>query len=231
MIAKLKGLLDQTGSDWLVIDVGGVGYLVFASGRTLSALPRLGEPLALVVETHVREDHIHLYGFSDTHERDMFRLLISVSGVGAKVALAILSVMEPQTLAHAIAAQDKVAVARAQGVGPRLAQRVVTELKDKVAGVAFAAVTGLSPADGAQGGSALMAGQGSAGSDGGSGGSGPGRAPDERAALLEDAISALVNLGYGRSDAFAALSVVAQQGDETLSLQGLIRAGLKELAR
>ncbi|GAK32700.1 Holliday junction ATP-dependent DNA helicase RuvA [Iodidimonas nitroreducens] len=228
MIAKLKGLLDQTGSDWLVIDVGGVGYLVFASGRTLSALPRLGEPLVLVVETHVREDHIHLYGFSDSHERDMFRLLISVSGVGAKVALAILSVMEPHALAHAIAAQDKVAVARAQGVGPRLAQRVVTELKDKVAGVAFAAVPGLSPADGAQGGSAPMAG----GSDGGSGGSGPGRAPDERAALLEDAISALVNLGYGRSDAFAALSVVAQQqSDETLSLQGLIRAGLKELAR
>ncbi|MGB1547857.1 MAG: Holliday junction branch migration protein RuvA [Alphaproteobacteria bacterium] len=136
MIAKLAGLLDSVGEDRLVVDVGGVGYLVFASGRTLRALPRQGEEIVLFIETHVREDHIHLYGFIDATERDWFKLLYTVQGVGAKVALAILSALSPASLAQAIAAGDAKAVAEAQGVGAKLAGRVVSELKEKVGGLA-----------------------------------------------------------------------------------------------
>ena len=132
MIAKLAGLLDSADEDRLVVDVAGVGYLVFASARTLRSLPRIGERVMLFIETHVREDHIHLYGFVDAPERDWFRLLHTVQGVGAKVALAILSVRAPFELAQVIAAADAQALTEAQGVGAKLAGRIVSELKEKV---------------------------------------------------------------------------------------------------
>ncbi len=204
MIARLKGVLDSTGPDWAVLDVGGVGYLVFASRRTLSALPRIGEPASLLIETHVREDHIHLYGFASARERDMFRLLTAVSGVGAKVALAILSALDVDALETAIAAGDKAAVARAQGVGPKLAQRIVSELKDKVVGVAFAPRGVSLP-------------EATAGAVDGS--------------VTEDAVSALVHLGYGRAEAFTAVMRAAGTLAPESPLADLIRAGLKELGK
>ncbi|MGF1605948.1 MAG: Holliday junction branch migration protein RuvA [Rhodothalassiaceae bacterium] len=131
MIGRLKGVVDEIGEDWLILDVGGVGYRAFASARTLRAVKR-GDPTVLEIETHVREDHIHLYAFRDGAEKTQFGLLTSVKGVGARVALAILSVLEPNDLAQAIMMGDKTAVARAQGVGPKLAQRIVMELAEAV---------------------------------------------------------------------------------------------------
>src|SRR5579883_2599375 len=131
MIGSLSGIVDQATADSAVVEVGGVGYLVFASSRTLARLPARGKPLKLLIETHVREDHIHLYGFADEAERGWFRLLTTVQGVGARLALAILGVLAPEALATAIMAQDKAALARADGVGPKLAQRIANELKDK----------------------------------------------------------------------------------------------------
>lgn len=135
MIARLKGLVDSIGADNAVIDVHGVGYLIFASSRTLGRLPRVGEAVSLFVETHVREDHIHLYGFIEAAERDWFKLLLNVQGVGGKVALGVLSALSPDELARAVASGDKASLSRAQGVGPKLAARLTTELKDKVAGI------------------------------------------------------------------------------------------------
>lgn len=208
MIAKLKGLVDSIGEDWAVIDVGGVGYIAFCSSRTLAALPPPGEAVVLAVETHVREDHIHLYGFATAGERDAFQLLTKVQGVGTKVALAILSVLSPEQMAQAVAAQDKAPFARASGVGPKLAARLITELKDKVGGIAVVPLV-----------KAKTNGKGTSGKSG-----------DAAADLVEDAVSALVNLGYGRADAFGAVSraVHADQGAHTLD--GLIRSGLKELS-
>lgn len=206
MIGRLKGLVDGTAEDSALIDVGGVGYIVFASRRTLSALPGRGEAVKLEIETHVREDHIHLYGFIDEAEKANFRMLMGVQGVGSKVALAILSVLGPGELTRAIAAQDKTAVARANGVGPKLAQRIVTELKDKVGAISLGreatalAGTKAAPASPADG-------------------------------VNEDAVSALVNLGYGRSDAFSAVAkAISRLGADT-PLADLIRAGLKELSQ
>ena len=136
MIAKLTGLLDSIGEEWAVIDVNGVGYLVFCSTRTLAQLPGRGEAVSFVIETHVREDHIHLYGFLEHAEREWFRLLTTVQGVGAKVGLGILSVLAPRDLSDAILAQDKGMITRAPGVGPKLATRLLTELKDKACGLA-----------------------------------------------------------------------------------------------
>lgn len=136
MIAHLKGRLHETGVDHAVIDVGGVGYLVGASARTLSALGPVGEAATVFTEMLVAEDSIRLVGFARADERDWFRLLTGVQGVGARVALAILSALEPVDLSRAIAAQDKTAVSRANGVGPKLAERIVRELKDKVGGIA-----------------------------------------------------------------------------------------------
>jgi Holliday junction DNA helicase RuvA len=135
MIAHLKGRLDSTGIDHAVIDVGGVGYLVGASARTLSAIGPVGEAATLFTEMLVAEDFIRLVGFATAGERDWFRLLTAVQGVGSRVALAILSALEPNDLARAIASQDKAMVARANGVGPKLAERIVRELKDKVGAV------------------------------------------------------------------------------------------------
>ncbi|WP_242186189.1 Holliday junction branch migration protein RuvA [Sphingomonas sp. CARO-RG-8B-R24-01] len=137
MIAHLRGVLSATDLDHAVIDVGGVGYLVGASSRTLSAIGPVGEPVMLHTEMLVAEDFIRLVGFASASERDWFRLLTGVQGVGARVALAILSALEPTDLVRAIAAQDKAMVARANGVGPKLAERIVRELKDKTGGIAL----------------------------------------------------------------------------------------------
>lgn len=202
MIASLKGLLEATGEDWAVVDVAGVGYLVFCSGRTLSLLPTIGQPVRFEVETHVREDHIHLYGFAGPGERDWFRLLTTVQGVGAKVALAILSVLGPEELIQAVVAQDKVAVSRANGVGSKLAGRIVSELKDKVGGIA---VPGFQP--------------------GGTGAWPP------VGGVTEDAVSALVNLGFQRSDAFGAVARAGEKLGKEAEVGALIRVGLQELSR
>ena len=145
MIAHLKGRLDATGIDHAVIDVGGVGYLVGASSRTLAAIGPVGEAAMLHTEMLVAEDFIRLVGFSTASERDWFRLLTGVQGVGARVALAILSALDPADLSRAIAAQDKAMVARANGVGPKLAERIVRELKDRIGGVAIGGATPLAP--------------------------------------------------------------------------------------
>lgn len=207
MFARLKGTLDEVDADCLVIDVSGVGYLVQCSSQTLAALPGTGEAVRLEIETHIREDAIQLFGFLDKGERDWFKLLTTVQGVGARVALAILSVLSSEALVQAVAAQDKAAVARANGVGPKLAQRIVTELKDKVGGMAL----GPAAAAGAMG-----------------------AVPDSGSETIadpsgsEDAISALVNLGYGRSDAFTAVAKAAQRA-EGHDVSTLIRLALKEL--
>jgi len=201
MIGKLTGLVDSSGDDWVILDVGGVGYLVFSSGRTLGLLPPPGGGATLWIETHVREDHIHLYGFADPAEHDWFKLLTSVQGVGARNALAILTVLPPHDLVRAIAAQDKAALARAHGVGPKLAGRIASELKDKAGGMALGPV-------------AAVNGNGKAGG----------------AEVSEDAVSALVNLGYRRAEAFAAVAKASGDLGGGASVESLIKAGLKELA-
>jgi len=201
MIAKLTGLIDSLGEDQLVLDVAGVGYLVYCSAHTLRRIGRPGDAASLSIETHVREDHIHLFGFAEATERDWFRLLTTVQGVGARVALAILSVLAPDDLARAIAAQDKTAVARAQGVGPKLAGRIVGELKDKAAEMTVVRHVDFAAAKAAELG-------------------GP----------VEDAVSALVNLGFGRSDAFGAVALAASRTGEAPSVEALVKAGLKELS-
>jgi len=210
MIARLKGLLDDVGEDWAILDVAGVGYLIFCSARTLARLPGRGEAVRMEIETHVREDHIHLYGFADIGERDWFRLLTGVQGVGAKVALAILSVLSAEQLTQAVAAGDKAAITRANGVGPKLAGRIASELKDKVGAMTL--------------GAAAQAGKPAAG---------PAPAPAEGVAgtSADDAVSALVNLGYGRSEAFGAVARVIQNQGPDVPLGELVRVGLKELAQ
>jgi holliday junction DNA helicase RuvA len=199
MIAMLSGVVDQQGVDGIVLDVNGVGYLVFASARTLARAPGRGEPLRLLIETHVREDHIHLYGFADEAERNWFRLLTTVQGVGARLALALLSVLAPDALATAIMAQDKAALARAEGVGPKLAQRIANELRDKIGNIVL----------------------------------GPAAAslPEAPAGAAADAVSALVDLGYPRSDAFTVIAAAARRLGHDARVDVLIRAGLQELGR
>lgn len=204
MIGKLRGVIDSYGEDFVILDVNGVGYVVQCSVRTLQKLPRPGEIAALAIETQVREDAIRLFGFASDLERDWFRLLQSVQGVGAKVALAILSTLTAGELATAIGTQDKVAVGRAPGVGPKLAQRIVSELKDKAP--AFGHVD---PAT-----VRLV------GDDGASTKPGP----------AQDAVSALVNLGYGRPQAAAAVAASLKALGEGAPTSALIRQGLKELA-
>jgi Holliday junction DNA helicase RuvA len=217
MIGKLRGHLDSITSEGVILDVGGVGYLVHVSGRTLGALPPVGESASLLIETHVREDHIHLYGFAEAGERDWFRLLETVQGVGVRHALAILSVLTPGDLTQAVAAQDKRALARASGVGPKLAGRIVAELKDKVGDMAL----GQAVAEGAGGAPA-----GAAARAGAEGAAGSGTA-----AVSEDAVSALVNLGYGRSEAFSAVAAAARRLGDGAEVSALIKEGLKELAQ
>jgi len=205
MIGKLKGIIDSYGEDFIIVEVNGVGYLVHCSARTLQALPAQGEPVTLAIETHVREDAIRLFGFQSDIEREWFRLLQTVQGVGAKVALSILSTLRPADLASAIALRDKAMVARSPGVGPKVAERVVTELKDKAPKYAD-----VDPAV------VRLAG-----------------AVDEKRAPqpVADAVSALINLGYGQPQAAAAIAAAARGAGEGAETAQLIRLGLKELAK
>ena len=205
MIGKLKGVIDEIGEDHCVIDVHGVGYVAFCSARTLSALPGAGEAAALHIETFVREDMIRLYGFGTVLEREWFRLLQNVQGVGAKVALAVLSTLTPAELANAIALRDIAMVARAPGVGKKVAERIVTELKSKAP--AFAG-----EASGTIGLKQEL---------------GEGVAP----APVADAVSALTNLGYSRDIAANAIAAAMKAAGEDADSAKLIRLGLKELAR
>ena len=212
MIARLKGILDEVGLDWIVIDVAGVGYQVFCPARVITALPAVGEPLSLHIETHVREDHIHLFGFASARERECFRMLTTVQGVGAKVGLGILGTLSVDDLTTAIVAEDKALLTRADGVGPRLAARLMTELKDKILSLngEFApSVSTTAPAvDGADA---------AADAAGGS--------------VSADAVSALVNLGYGRAEAYSAVNRAAQTLGDASDLDQLIPAALKELSQ
>jgi Holliday junction DNA helicase RuvA len=209
MIGKLSGRIDEVGEAHLILDVGGVGYLVFCSGKTLGRIGQAGASAALLIETHVREDHIHLYGFADAAERAWFRLLGTVQGVGSKVALALLSALTPGDLARAIAAQDKAALTQANGVGAKLAARLLTELKDKVGEIA------LGPAASLPGTALPAAGQ--------------------LGAAADDAVAALEGLGYRRVEAFAAVARAGQAlkdaGGDGAKLEALIKAALKELSR
>lgn len=198
MIAKLRGLLDGFGADFAVIDVGGVGYLVSASTRTLSQLGAIGEPVELHTEMLVAQDAIRLVGFSTATERDWFRLLISVQGVGSRVALAILSVLAVDELHRAVAAGDSRMVARAQGVGPKLAQRIVHELKDRAGTVA------LGPAA---------------------------AAPIPAGSHAQDAVSALLNLGFRPAEAAGAVARAEAELGPEASLDALVRGALKKAAR
>ena len=204
MIGKLKGVVDSVEEEALILDVSGVGYLVSASARTLRALPGAGEAVELLIETHVREDAIRLYGFLTAAERDWFRLLQSVQGVGAKVALGILGALSAEALSAAIARQDKTMMARAPGVGPKLAARLVLELKDKAPAFAAANFAGAE--------------------------AGPERAPKLTMAA-EDAVLALVGLGYPHPQAAAAVGRISAQLGQDAQTAALVRAGLRELAQ
>lgn len=205
MIGKLKGIVDSYGEDYIILDVGGVGYQVQCGARTLQALPSPGEAAVLSIETYVREDQIRLFGFRSDTEREWFRLLQTVQGVGARVALSVLGTLSPSDLASAIALRDKALVARSPGVGPKVAERIVTELKDKAPALADVdpAVVRLS-----------------------------GALDDARAPKpVSDAISALVNLGYGQPQAAAAIAAATRSAGEGAETATLIRLGLKELAK
>jgi holliday junction DNA helicase RuvA len=204
MIAKLSGLLDSVGTDHCIVDCGGVGYLVFCSARTLRRVGDTGTAVSLRIEMQVREDAITLFGFVDQPERDWFRRLTTVQGVGSRVALALLSVLEPDKLGQAIAAQDRTALVQADGVGPKLANRLISELKDKVADLYM-------------GGGAVTSGAAGAAASGSAG-------------VTNDAVSALVNLGYRRADAFTAVAAAVQKAGPDAKVEQLIMVGLKKLS-
>ncbi|MDB5393251.1 MAG: holliday junction ATP-dependent helicase RuvA [Rhodospirillales bacterium] len=201
MIAKLRGTIDSVGEDWVILDVQGVGYQLSCSGQTLARLDKPGAPASFHTEMRMREEVPYLYGFVDRAELEWFRTLTTVQGVGAKVALAILSVLAPDALALALAAGDKAALARADGVGPKLAARIAAELKDRAQTQSLRIIVDQAAA--------------------------PNRLPPAQQPNAE-AVSALVNLGYGRAAAFAAVMAIAGKGD--LPLGELIRLGLRELS-
>lgn len=205
MIGKLKGVVDSYGEDHIILDVHGVGYLVHCSAKTLTALPSPGEAVVLSIETIVREDMIKLFGFRTDQEREWFRLLQTVQGVGAKVALAILSALEPGALATALGTGDKAMIGRAPGVGPKLAQRIVTELKDKAPafGSVDPAIIKLSDSV----------------------------AEKTAPVPVADAVSALINLGYQQAQASAAVAAAVRVAGDTASSPQLIRLALKEMAK
>jgi Holliday junction DNA helicase RuvA len=209
MIGKLSGIIDGFGSDYILLDVGGVGYLVYCSPRTLAQSGQAGDPASFLIDTHVREDAINLYGFKDAFEQQWFRLLTSVQGVGARVGMAILGACPPERLGFAIASGDKAAVQAADGVGPKLALRIVTELKDKAAKMDLSASLPVRETKGA-------------------GKQDGGKTP---ATIDQDAVSALVNLGYAKSDAFqAVLQAKGKAENDNADLSEIIRLALKELS-
>lgn len=201
MIAKLYGRIDETGADQLVIDVGGVGYLVFASARTLAALGKVDDFATVFTEMQVSETDQRLIGFATRDERDWFRILIGVQGVGAKVGLAILSALDMDELKRAIASGDSAMVARANGVGPKLASRIVNELKDKVGALA------------GMGGGVKLAAAGAGGSH------------------ANDAISALTGLGFKPGEAATAVAAALVELGDAATLDALVRLALKKAAK
>ncbi len=220
MIAKLRGVVDTLGSDYCIIDVNGVGYLVFASAKTLAKLAR-GAQVALLIETIVREDSISLFGFADAWEKEWFLTLTKVQGVGAKVCLAILSVLSPMQLAQAVSAQDKASFTRAAGVGPKLAARIVTELKDKIVTIPMEAsmksdlsstVDGTANTETEGYEDALIEMQ-----------------SENSSMNIDDAVSALVNLGYQRIEAYRAVNLAAKNNPDA-DVPNLIKLALKEFA-
>lgn len=202
MIAKLKGRLDSTGLDHAIIDVGGVGYLVGASSRTLAALGPVGEAVTVHTEMLVSDDAIRLVGFARAEERDWFRLLTGVQGVGSRVALAILSALEPAELHRSIATGDKAMISRANGVGPKLAQRIANELKDKIGAVP-------TPAGGVGAGIVVIPADGHG----------------------ADALSALQNLGFRPAEASSAVAAAEEELGEGASLDALVRLALRKAAK
>lgn len=208
MIGKLFGTIDSIDANALILDVNGVGYVVNASGRTLSQIGAQGEQASLLITTQVREDAITLYGFADQIEQGWFKLLTTVQGVGAKAGLSILSACPADQLGFAIAAQDKATLTRADGVGPKLATRILTELKDKVGQIELAAPTKSASAETQTSTTAPSANQG----------------------IDQDAVSALTNLGYASADAFRAVSMAKTKTQEQDNLQSLIRLALQELS-
>jgi Holliday junction DNA helicase RuvA len=211
MFAKLTGTIDTLFQDSLILDVNGVGYHVYASGKTLGSIGSKGDPVSLLIETHVREDHIHLYGFSSASEQAWFKLLTSVQGVGARSGLAILSACSPDKLMVAIVSGDANVLRQAEGVGPKLASRIITELKDKAQNMNTGPVVMPMPAK------AKVQSKDE---------------PVQDQNLDQDAVSVLVNLGYGRSEAFTAVMHIRQKSNDNiaLKLEDLIKLALKELA-
>lgn len=214
MFAKLSGVIDTVTQNSLILDVSGVGYLIQASPRTLSKIGSAGDTVSLLIDTHVREDAINLFGFLDQAEQEWFRLLNSVQGVGAKAGFSILAVCPPEQLGFAIASGDKAALTRADGVGPKLASRILTELKDKATKIDLGA--------GATGGVNATDIQTPKGQD-----------TESDTGVANDAVSALVNLGYGRTDAYSAVMQAQQKANDNdaANLQALIRMALKELSQ
>lgn len=205
MISKLSGILDSVHENYLILDVQGVGYQVYVSSSTLAQCTGIGEPLSLLIDTHVREDYIHLFGFRSAAEQQWFRLLISVQGVGAKAAMNILTACPPDQIGFAIAAGDKAAVQRAEGVGPKLAARILTELKDKAGKIDLQ----VQPKGVAV----------------------PAAANQAISNVDQDAVSALINLGYQRTDAYAAVMQVKQANDNAdMTINEMIKLALKELS-
>lgn len=205
MIGKLKGVVDEIADDHIILDVHGVGYVVFCSARTLGNLPAAGEAAVLLIETYVREDVLRLYGFGSALEREWFRLLQNVQGVGAKVALAVLGTLSASELANAIALRDIAMVSRAPGVGKKVAERIVTELKNKAPAFAGEAAGNIGLKNEIGAGVASTA--------------------------VSDAVSALSNLGYSRDQAANAVASALREAGEEADSARLIRLGLKELAR
>lgn len=202
MIGKLSGIIDSFGTNFLILDVQGVGYQIHASNRTLSRVGQKGDPASLLIDTHVREDAITLYGFADAVEQQWFRLLTSVQGVGAKAGLSVLAVCSPEKLALIIASQDKAAITQAEGVGPKLATRILTELKDKAANLEMAPPKTKKYQEVVS--------------------------ESEEQGFEQDAVSALINLGYARSDAYQAVMNARSRSND--NLEALIREALKELS-
>lgn len=203
MITKLRGTLDALSDTFAIIDVGGVGYQIHCSARSLGRLPAVGEAVSLLTELIIREDAHMLLGFSTSEEREWYRLLISVQGVGMRVALSLLSLGEPPELAAAISSQDKTFIARAEGVGPKLAARIVNELKEKVVRLGFSTSTAkVIPLT-----------------------------QSRKADLPQDAVSALINLGYRQNEAIDAIEMAVRECGKDVMIEQLIRTGLARLAR
>ncbi len=211
MIGKLSGIIDTFDTDHLILDVGGVGYLIYASSRTLSSIGQIGDTASLLINTNVREDAITLYGFADAVEQQWFKLLTSVQGVGAKAGLSILAACPADQLGFVIASQDKASLTRADGVGPKLATRILTELKDKASKIDM--TTSVSGTAASTSGASSQTSTTQINND-----------------IDQDAVSALTNLGYSSADAYRAVLAAKNKANDNIDLQSIIRLALQELS-